>query len=209
MKRSGYEEFTALKPNERRSLAVLYGYRELYNTDYDNYMLYKENKIKGEIPEYNLDEMKVLDTLSELGFPMDNFGTYFYKDVIMETKPCLDRIIKCGHIEEYETLKEIIENPCNSFYLNISRNQNEMPVMRLHRGIMDAIEAIDASKINMDTVYQVFGSNSSINSYGEAAIKIGLYTFGMRSHDVKSSAYEEFMYYKETPKIKQIAGLKK
>jgi len=208
-KKSETRNFIALNGEERRTIAVLYGFRSLYATDIENYELYKKNRNEYEIPEDNLAEMKVLDTLSELGFPMECYGTYFYKDVIMATKPSLDRIIKCGHIEEYENLKALVEKPINSFYLDISRNQNEMPVMDFHNEIMYAIESIDASKINMETVYQIFGENSDINSYGEAAIKIGLYSFGMRSHDVKTSEYEEFMCYQKAPKIKQITGLNK
>ena len=199
-------KFIDLNSSERRSMAILYGYRELYRTDFDNYLIYKNNKIDSEIPEYNLSEMKVLDTLNELGFPMDYIGTLIYKDVIMATKSDLEEIINCGIIEKYEFLKETVENPYSEFYLNISRWQNDISVERLHNHIMNAIKSIDKDKINVDTVYKIFGSNNMEHSYGKAAIKIGLYSFGMRAFDIEKREYE---MPESMPKIKQISSLKK
>lgn len=193
-------KFMNLDENERRTISILYGYLALYRNDYKNFKLYKEAKNEIKINEFNLLEMSVLDSLSNLGFPMDDLGTYFYKDVIMALKPYLDKIINYGIVELYDYLKEYVEQPYG-FYLTISRNQNEMPALDFHKKIMDAIDRIDESKIDKSTVYQIFGENTSVHSYGEAAIKIGLYSFGMRKHEKNELG--------KMPKIKKISGLKK
>lgn len=197
------KEFIDLAQNERRTISLLRGYWRLYDIDMDNYKLYKENKIEGEIPEYNMAEMKTLDTLSDLGFPMDHMGTYFYKDVIMATKPYLESIINEGIIEKYDYLKNVVDEPYNSFYLNISRGQNEMPLMDLHVGIMSAINNVNKDNINMSTVYEIFGAAGSVeHTYGQAAIKIGLYSFGMRSLGKITPCYDGPKLIKISDRIK-------
>ena len=195
------EKFISLNGKERFSIAILYGYRSLYETDKDNYEIYKKGVAK-DIPEENLLEMKVLDTLDKLGFPMDNIGTYFYKDVIMGLKPYLERMIKDGAIEVYDCLKTSLDQKNSALYLNVSRGQNDMPLEHFHIGIASAIKSIDNQRIDKKFAYQIFGDSLEERSYGDLAIIIGLYSFGMRS-------LGDYFYGDEIPKIKMVTNYRK
>ena len=123
--------------------------------DHDNYQEYKKGKITNFSKE-TIQSMNLLDILQKLGYPMDELGTYLYKDLILEVYKRLDKK------DNYKELLDELNNPFSSLYHYVAREEKELGIKPFHQCIEQAIEE---RKIN----------NKQID-YKTEALQIALYT---------------------------------
>ena len=89
-----------------------------YDSSYEKYW---EGKNYGfdyiELSGREKDEMNVLYLLELLGFPMDETGTFLYKEMIVEAS----RELKNSGVAEKKMIKSAMANPYSQFlfYLNV------------------------------------------------------------------------------------------
>jgi len=137
---------------------------------------YKEYKKgnKEELSEYELKEMETISILERLGYPLDELGTYLYKEVVMYAHEKIDKLGRKNK-EEAEDLLESMNDAYSSFYYIIAREDLEISIRKFHLFIGQAIDKIDNEKIDGKLAEKIFGKNPVESNYGEQAFKIASY----------------------------------
>ena len=101
-----------------------------YDSSYEKYW---EGKNYGfdyiELSGREKDEMNVLYLLELLGFPMDETGTFLYKEMIVEAS----RELKNSGVAEKKMIKSAMANPYSQFYFNIARNNLDIGIKTFHQ----------------------------------------------------------------------------
>ena len=141
--------------------------------DVEKYNEYKKGNM-DELSEYELKEMEIIYILERLGYPLNEFGTYLYKEVIMyahEEISSYDR----RDVSRAERLLESMNDAYSNFYLIIAREDLEMGLRKFHTFIGQAIDKIDNEKIDSKLAEKIFGKNPVESNYGEQAFKIASY----------------------------------
>ncbi len=141
---------------ERKSLllySILYAKKEAKQMKEQ----YEENIANNKL---NKDTI-ILLYLEKLGFSLEEYGTYLYKEVIVNVIRFLENSDKEGK----EQLLEQLNNMYSQFYLELARHNNGMGVKVFHAYIQRSLDRINSKQK---------GSNLFKNSeYGEKAFKIG------------------------------------
>lgn len=164
------EEYS--KKNEL--LKALYGYNfatYIANNDREKYIKY----INGEnLKLSNIDSMamNILSILDKLGYPMNELGTYLYKEVIAEISHSLNSITD---IEQYQNLVKEITNVFSPFYYNIAKEYLEMNVNIFHLYLKKALENIDYNTSDIELISKLFGPDFQNQNFGLNALKIATY----------------------------------
>lgn len=145
----------------------------------------KYAKVKsGEEQELSEDEsksMSVLSILDGLGYPMNELGTYLYKEVIKETHKALEGVTgKRRDMEKCRAILAQLSDGFSQFYRNIAREDLEMGVKSFHLYIQQAISKIDSNAMDLDLVFDIFGPNPGELDYGLQAFQIAAYMMGFR-----------------------------
>ncbi|MEE3342570.1 MAG: hypothetical protein VZS44_00585 [Bacilli bacterium] len=168
------------------------------NKDKENFEKYKKNE-DNFFDEDILDNMRLLDLLQRLGYPMEELGTYLFKDVIYEVYNYIkddngDRDDeKCSHI-----MKEL-SNPFSSFYLYIAREWKELGIKPFHLFIRRSQDNIDYKSIDKGLVKKIYGNNMGDSNYGFHAFQIAAYALDKSSfvdtlqyqHKVKELIFDD------------------
>ncbi len=134
------------------SLSIL-SEKEVYN-DYKNG---KSNIIAiGE----GKKELEILEFLDNLGFPINEVGTYYYKDLIIRILALLDEGISV------EEISQALEEPYSQLYFDVARNELDVGI-KSYNGIINlAFEGIDISKANPDLLKIIVEKmNDAISNY--------------------------------------------
>lgn len=175
-----------LKRNEEYSqdeklLMILYGSSFavfVTNKDRDKYKKFKAGE-EQELSESDSKSMNVLSILDRLGYPMEELGTYLYKEVITEICNSLKGITgKRSDMEKCKSILAQLNIGFSQFYYNIAREYLEMGVKTFHLYIQQAIEKINYEKVDLDLSYQIFGANRTEQNYGLQAFQLAAYTLG-------------------------------
>lgn len=146
-----------------------------HQSNIKEYNEYKNGKLENISTEKEI-EMKIFDTLIELGFSIENIGTFFYKELIME----ISRTLNCKNVYgiefcNEETIKEMLNNRYSSIYIEIAKFYLEISCDTFHNRIKDAVKEVDISKTNKDLVVEIFEGHEDAKSYQEQALYIGKY----------------------------------
>lgn len=144
--------------------------------DRELYREYKSGKTE-ELSELEVKEMQVLSVLENLGYPMDELGTYLYKEVIVYARDEIDGYNRRKE-EDKEKAQDLLinlEDAYSNFYHIIARDDLEMGVKSFHIYIWRAVQEIDDSKIDKDLAEKIFGKNPVSLTYGAQAFKIASY----------------------------------
>lgn len=138
---------------------------------------YEKSK-KGEleeISEIQERDIKILRILEGLGYPMDELGTYLYKDVIAEAYEKVKDISSRRDMDKCRELMASLNDAYSDFYRWIARDDKEMGVKSFHFYIGEAISKIDDNSINKELAIKVFGSNPEDLNYGLQAFQLACY----------------------------------
>lgn len=142
---------------------------------YTNYKI----GVSDDISENRLVHMKVLQVLEQLGFPMDEAGTYFYKDIIVKTMACLDGTDNFGKLITFEELLQNLKNPYSQFYFDLARNEMDLGLKTFHSHIEHAVENVDYSVADVALLLDIYGNFSKDADYGEHAVAIARHMKGV------------------------------
>ena len=175
-----------LKRNEEYSkneklLMVLHGTSfavYVANKDIDKYAKFKALEDQ-ELSEADSRSMEVLSILDRLGFPMNELGTYLYKEVITELCDSLKEITgKRSDMDKCRYLLAQLNDAFSQFYHDIAREYLEIGIKPFHLYIQQALEKINYEKVDLDLSYQIFGANPVEQNYGLQAFQLAAYTLG-------------------------------
>ena len=146
---------------------------------------YEKSK-KGEleeISEIQERDIKILRILEGLGYPMDELGTYLYKDVIAEAYEKVKDVSSRRDMDKCRDLMASLNDAYSDFYRWIARDDKEMGVKSFHFYIGEAISKIDDDSIDKELAIKVFGSNPEDLNYGLQAFQLACY--GTRFQEIK------------------------
>lgn len=148
------------------------------NEDRDKYAKFKAGE-EQELSDSDLRSMNVLSILEGLGYPMDELGTYLYKELITEVCKSLKGVTgKRSDMERCRGLLAQLNDGFSQLYHNVARESLEIGIKSFHLYIQQAIEKIDYKKIDLDLSYQIFGANPAEQNYGLQAFQLAAYTLG-------------------------------
>ena len=135
---------------------------------------YKSGKI-SEMTELEQLKMETLDLLEGLGYPMDEFGTYLYKDVIMSIREQIGDVkTRDDARSSLEVLKEA-KSPFSQLYFNLARNERDMGVKEYHKILSKSLSKVDYEKAIPELLYKVYGNFPFEMDYGENAFALANY----------------------------------
>lgn len=130
----------------------------------------------GEVNNLSLEklqEMKTLDILTKLGFPLTEVGTFLYKDMIMKAIKYLDGIDGYGNPISPGELREQMKSPYSQFYMEVARHDSDLGIKTFHTYIENALATVDYGKADATLLCEIFGDFSKETDYGEHAFIIG------------------------------------
>lgn len=138
-------------------------------------------------------DIEILSILEKLGYPLNELGTYLYKDVIIEVCDILSKENLSQEIKEQ--LKLSLNDCFNTLYLWIASDDKELGCKTFHRLINRAIDLIDEDKADSVLASKIYGNKKEVN-YGEGALDIANYYLGI-------NIYPSNMNY-QIPKTKKL-----
>lgn len=167
----------------------------IFCLDKKDYMEYK-NGISKEFTEERKIEMNTLQLLENLGYPMDELGTYLYKNIIV-------KVIKSISVDEgFINCKNLLlqlKDAFSQFYFDIARNDLDMGLKTFHRHIEDTLSKVDYSKANPLIINKIYSKNIYDIDYGEQAFILGACISGL----LKTEQSLEIV----KPKIKKLSNM--
>lgn len=162
--------------DERSMSAVLDGTSfaiDIAKKDKNLYDQVKEGKQLVLTSGQELD-MKIISALDKLGYPMDELGTYIYKELISTLYDKIQHLDR-KDIDEAMKIVEELDNAYSNLYWTEAREYLEMSVKKYHLYIEQAIDNIDVDKIDNKFASKVFGKNPAELNYGRSAFQIASY----------------------------------
>lgn len=132
---------------------------------------YKSGKI-AEITELEQLKMETLDLLEELGYPMDEFGTYLYKDVIVSIREMIGQVETREDVKEAASVLVEAKSPFSQLYFNLARNERDIGVKEYHRILSKSLSKVDYEKASPEILYKVYGKFPFEMDYGENAFAL-------------------------------------
>lgn len=143
-------------------------------------------KLKENLSEEKKLEVDTLNVLELLGYPLEQTGTYFYKDIIVKIIKQMQESIS---IESYQMLISALNNDYSQFYFDIARNNYDVGLKTFHNCINTSRKTKKRKNL---TLQQKIGIDDSKMNYKEEALLIANYITENQSK-------------KEYPKIKKKA----
>ena len=145
---------------------------KLANMDKDYYEAYKDDR--DSVPDAKLVDMQILNCLESLGYPMDELGTYLYKNVVLSTySEVVDNDVR-NDKSLADSLLLKLNYRLSNFYHELARNDLDMGVKTFHQYILIAMSKIDSDNIDKSLEKKIYGDTKPA-SYGTMAFKIALY----------------------------------
>lgn len=142
------------------------------------YAKYKNNEHQ-ELTISDSKSMNILSILDRLGYPMDELGTYLYKEMISEISDSLVGIEgKRSDMDKCRDILASLSDGYSSFYHSVAREYLEMGIRSFHLYIERAIAKINYDAIDLALSAQIFGSNPPEQTYGLQAFQLAAYTLG-------------------------------
>lgn len=140
-------------------MVTLYGIEfTVYGVSFDRhiYLKYKDLPFEDVPEEYQL-LIRILKLLEDMGFPMNEVGTYLYKMMIESI------IIRLLDNIELNLLANL-NNMYSQFYVDIARNDLDIGIKTFHKLIISSIEKIDYTKFNNSVIGSHIGSHNYASS---------------------------------------------
>lgn len=173
---------------EQKIQMVISGLSYAMSVAYDEKKMYEDAK-SGNLTDIsvanNLD-IKILSLLEGLGYPMDELGTYLYKDVIAEVYEKIKDVSGRRDMEECRSLMGELNDAYSNFYRWIARDDKELGVTSFHFYITKALEQVDKDKIDDKLFKSVFGKQQLELNYGLQAFQLAAYIAECYTNDVEN-----------------------
>lgn len=131
----------------------------------------------NQLPLEQQKEVRVLNLLENLGYPMEELGTYLYKDVIVSTADILAN--SSNDLFSQQMLVEELNHKYSQFYFDIARNSLDMGLKEFHWLVQRAISNVDYSKGSPMTFSCVYDREPQEMGYVEQTIMISNYVSNM------------------------------
>lgn len=128
------------------------GYIEFSSSVMSEKALYDKYKKKEAIisdPRMKI-EMEVLELLEGLGFPMDEIGTYFYKDLIARIVAIL-----VGDLADRPQIEAALEDPYSQLYFDVARNELDIGIKSFKEFVSLAFAKIDITNADPELLDSV------------------------------------------------------
>ncbi|MBO5121385.1 MAG: hypothetical protein J6C28_06850 [Bacilli bacterium] len=151
-----------------------------------DYAKYKSGSSEG-FSEERVEQMEVLNVLEKLSFPMDEVGTYFFKDMIVKAKRYLNGTDDFGREISQEELLQELQDPFSQFYFDLARNELDIGLKTFHTTIEHALESVDYEKADTTLLLEIYSNFSKETDYGEHALMIAKH---MNGASKKTSGYQ-------------------
>ena len=158
---------------------VAYGLLELHECQVDKrrYDIYKSGNSNNSI-NYDIEEMRVLSMLENLGFDMNEDGTYLYKNMVLKIKNYLCEILTKGDNVDLKDYLLGIKEKYSQFYVDVARNDMDMGVRTYHEYVEKALSIVDFEKANFGYKVILLNSLPDEMDYGEFAFVLAMYLTG-------------------------------
>ena len=140
-------------------------------TEVQKRLKYKNGNI-SEMSKSEQLKMETLDLLESLGYPMDEFGTYLYKDVITTIREQLGVVETREDVIEASAVLEEAKSAFSQLYFNLARNERDIGVKEYHRILSRSLSKIDYKKASPELLYKVYGNFPFEMDYGENAFAL-------------------------------------
>ena len=132
---------------------------------------YKNGNI-SDISEIEQLKMETLDLLESLGYPMDEFGTYLYKDVITTIREQLGIVETREDVRITTSILDEAKSAFSQLYFNLARNERDIGVKEYHRILSKSLSKVDYKKASPELLYMVYGNFPFEMDYGENAFAL-------------------------------------
>lgn len=142
----------------------------LSKADFKLYDRYKNGDAIS-LNEYQTTEMKILSILERLGYPMDELGTYLYKEVVMSA---YNEMMENNNTDN---LKKEVNSRYSNFYHMIARDYYEMGVKSFHSYIEKACSKKIEEKKDYMLIDRIFSQDELESNYGNKALIIASYMY--------------------------------
>ena len=139
--------------------------------DKQDYADYKLGSLEDKSKD-KMQQMEVLSVLDGLSFPMNEVGTYFFKDVIIKTIRYLDGTDDFGNSIDRTQLLDELRSPFSQFYFDIARNELDIGVKTFHSYIEHALESVQYENADAALLFEIYSNFSKETDYGEHALII-------------------------------------
>ena len=147
------------------------------------YTNYKAGNL-DDFSEERLYDMEVLSILEKLGFPMDKFGTYLYKNMILKVIHHLGGTDSFGQQISRNELLCQLKSPFSQFYFDVSRNDLDMGIKTFHSYIENMLEDVNYENADATLLFEIYSNFSEEADYGEHAFIIGEHIVNKSNKDV-------------------------
>lgn len=163
--------------------------------DRRNYAAYKAGRVDG-MSETTLEEMEILFLLERLGYPMEETGTYLYKDVIEKAAGLLRNVSTREEVRACKDLIVQMKTINSQFYFDIARNDLDLGLNSFHKYVQKAMAKVDYSKADPTLLFQIYSGLPEEMDYGEHAFVLSSYVVGILKPKTP-----------EVPKIKMLKSI--
>jgi len=158
------------------------------NIDIGNYKKYLKHET-DDFSERTFRDMEILEMLSKLGYPMNELGTYLYKDLISEICEVLKGISSRRDMNICRVLLAKLNDAYSSFYHSIGREWKELGITSFHLYIMEALEEIDYDSVDEDLSRKIYGDEFYDQNYGLHAFKMAAYV--LKKYSFSDAEYKK------------------
>lgn len=141
--------------------------------DYHMYQRYK-NDPTFTLTKEEAADMSILLVLEELGYPMEEIGTYLYKDVVVKATKKIGEFIANQDGQALYDLADALNDGFSPFYHDLARNDRDMALKSFHV----AIEEAHAKKVETTSSQILAAAYPTVNTelnYGQQAFLLGSY----------------------------------
>ena len=172
-----------------------------YNKEYKYDITYFESKLNSETAPLTKGfdvvcifvndkaDAKTLKILEELGYSLEETGTYFYKDVIVKA---VEQLQESSSEESYQELIEDLNNDYSQFYFDIARNGYDVGLKTFH----SCINISHQTKNPQDTVLQQrIGIKDANRNYRQEGLLIADYITENQTRKEMTQVKQKAMNY--------------
>lgn len=146
-----------------------------------------------------MPSIKALELLQKLGYPMNELGTYLYKELIVYIAKEIQDLGKRDDDDKYKAIILGLQNALSGSYHFVARERLDMSVKAFHLYIQKAILLIKKEKADKDLIKRIYGNNTAEIDYGFQAFQLAAFLCGKYSYDMIEEA--------EVPKIKKVSNM--
>ena len=135
-----------------------------------NYIEYKNRVNSGS--NYKSLEFETLITLENMGYPINDIGIYYFRDLIV--RAC---VLKKEGINDTD-LCTLLDDKFSQFYFDVARNENDIGIKNFNRIIGSCLEKRNKSADSNKLAFKIMKKLPEDNSLGTNIFYISGYVYG-------------------------------